>query len=629
MPQQSAAATSPHRAKSGRFSRPTVLAAAVKGRRFWQAVPPGGWPLVLLLVALATLFPAFVDSGPLHRPDQSFDHITHHHLAVAKNLSLRLGLLGFYRRTVTNDDVGVARMAVEGAPIRELYNRFPPLGYILIRLAIATQGGDLAGEIQTARMLMLALFAGAAVLAYLAVDQLTGRPWLALAATLAAFSSYAALRTCDMVATEGTVDLFGTMLVFHGIARYRSRPGPGAPLASEAKPRLGQLLAKTCVALLLGWHVVGLVAPFVVLGLAAAGIGRNWAECRRLALFGALAFLFALAILAQNFAKEYIALQGHTPLGDLPSFRSMLYRSTLKTGVADHWPAFLRYQLHLLGLAFAPYAATQIDIAWLGWSLLGCLGVVAIVAAAVGLALASRQSDRAAGRQTQTASLALLAVAAAGPVYAMGMRGSLRKYRDLTWWPGDAMSHSTFNGREISEAVFLVGLPLAVFSLWALLAGAAGWRTEHPRRRPIAAALVAALWATFVASSVQMGRLEHDPKFEEQERALFADLEAIQRVAAGKRIFAPGPVWLWSPSTDKARKRYYFTDNVLILQSRQARFADFAVGPRLPQHRAESLTPDNRFYFLYPIAAYFEACAYPVPVGTSYTIPLDRWCENH
>lgn len=596
-----------------------MLAAAAKDGLPAHTNARHGWPLALLLAALATLWPAFIGSaGPLHRPNQAFDHITHNHLAVAKNLNLAEGLLGYYSRTVTD----------EGKPTKEVYNRFPPLGYVLIRLATATQGGDLAGEIQAGRVFMLALFAGAALLAYFATAQLTGRPWLALAATLAAFSSFAALRACDMVATEGVVDLFGTMLAFHGMARYRSGAGPGTPLGSEAKPRLGQLLAKACVALLLGWHVVGLIAAFVALGLAAACVGRDWAECRRLLLFGALAGLFALAVLTQNFAKEYFALQGQATLWELPSVRSMLYRSTLKTGVAEHWPGFLSYQLHWIGLAFAPYAATRIDIAWLGWSLLGGIGLCAIVAAAAGIVLADRQAAPGVRRQRQAASVALLAVAAAGPCYAVAMRGSFisSRYRETTWTLGDALSPSMFNGQDVSEAMFLVGLPLAAFSLLVLLADAAGRHPPHRRWRAGATALLATLWLTFVASAFPMGRLGHDPKFAAQQRALFSDLAAISRVAAGKRILAQGPVLHSAGRLPTARKRYYFTDSVLILGGAEGRFAEFAVGPRLPN--VETLTPDNQFYFLYPIATFYDVCVAPGRADAAPGSPLDRWCGN-
>lgn len=44
-------------------------------------------PLLVLLAALATLFPFFYESGPLHRPPEAYDVVTFEHLMVAKNLS--------------------------------------------------------------------------------------------------------------------------------------------------------------------------------------------------------------------------------------------------------------------------------------------------------------------------------------------------------------------------------------------------------------------------------------------------------------------------------------------------------------------------------------------------------------
>ena len=81
------------------------------------------------------------------------------------------------------------------------------------------------------------------MLAWASLVLITGRRWLAVSATLAAFGSYTALYASDMVATEGAPDLFGAMLAFHGIARYHF---PGR------RRRFGQLLAKSCAALLLG-----------------------------------------------------------------------------------------------------------------------------------------------------------------------------------------------------------------------------------------------------------------------------------------------------------------------------------------------------------------------------------------
>ena len=170
----------------------------------------------MLATALATLFPFFHESGPLHRPEQVYDHISFHHLALAKNLSAEHGWLGFYLRIVDGD----------GEAAYRVYNRFPPAGYFLIKLALLTQPGDLHGQVQAGRMLMLALYAGAALLACAALVLITGRRWLAVSATLAAFGSYTALYASDMVATEGVADLFGSMLAFHGIARRCTTTSP-------------------------------------------------------------------------------------------------------------------------------------------------------------------------------------------------------------------------------------------------------------------------------------------------------------------------------------------------------------------------------------------------------------------
>ena len=78
---------------------------------------------------------------------------------------------------------------------------------------------------------------------------------MALAATLLAFASFYSLHYADMVSTEIT-SLFGLWLTAYGLVRF----------AHDG--RLRPLLAKTGLALLLGWHVMGLLLPFVVLGLA-------------------------------------------------------------------------------------------------------------------------------------------------------------------------------------------------------------------------------------------------------------------------------------------------------------------------------------------------------------------------
>ena len=47
------------------------------------------------------------------------------------------------------------------------------------------------------------------------------------------------------------------MLVFHGMAIF------------VQEGRFRQLLVKSCVALLLGWHVYAFLLPFIIFGMAA------------------------------------------------------------------------------------------------------------------------------------------------------------------------------------------------------------------------------------------------------------------------------------------------------------------------------------------------------------------------
>ena len=541
-------------------------------------------PLVLLLAALAVLFPFFNDAGPLHRPYHELDHVTFNHLTVARNLSAEHGWLGFYRREVDAD----------GNVAYEAYNRFPPLGYGLIKLAMSTRPGDLGGQLQAARTLMLALYAGAAVLAYFSLVLVVGRRWFALAATLTAFGSYAALRAADMVATEGAVDLFGTMLAFHGIAVYCGRSG-----RPPAAPAFGQLAAKICVALLLGWHVYALLAPFLGLGLAAALAGRNWAELRRLLMLGCLALLFGLAVLAQNFAREYFALNGETALLELPSVRSMLRRAGAGSLFGTNWPAFAVDQLHRIGLASAPYAVTRVGLQWPGWSLLGGLGLGAIAIAAVVLV---RRGDGG----SRSAVLALAPLALAGCCWTMGMRGASVAYR--SGFPPPEWDYADI----YFESMFHVGVPMALLSLLALLPNetcGSPWR--QGAIRTAAAGLVAVACVAFVASAFFVTRFQRDPEAAACLRTLLADGDRIGRVAAGKIVHAPKSAQLGGCQLRGAGtrietprrlfvKRFLFAGHLLAAGGLANERAELVAAAKIPG--ARTLTPDNRLLFLYDVA---------------------------
>ncbi len=224
----------------------TALAVGrVRGRMAFFT-QPAALPLVLLLLAMATVFMFGNDRGHFYRSGLH-DWNSSQSLAFAENLSFQRGLLVFRYQSLDKD----------GNHRYELYNRFPKGGYALIKLAILPFGDNFGAEIYAARVLMLLLFTAAAMLAYLALARLVGSGWIALTATLLAFSSYYILYYSDKISNEVTIDLFAVMLAFHGMVVF----------AQEGRFR--QLLVKSCLALLLGWHVYAFLLPFIVLGLAS------------------------------------------------------------------------------------------------------------------------------------------------------------------------------------------------------------------------------------------------------------------------------------------------------------------------------------------------------------------------
>ena len=284
-------------------------------------------PLLLLLAALSTVFLFGNDRGQFYRPGE----ISANHLSVAANLSSEHNFLLFYNQTLDKD----------GTPSYVPYNRFPIGGYALIKLTILPFGNDFSAQIYAARMVFLLFFAASAALAYLSFCRLTTDRWIALTATLLAFSSYYLLYYNDMIATENGLSLFGVLLTFHGMVLF------------VQEGRFRQLLIKACAALLLGWHVYALLLPFIVLGLLRElnrarrlsappslagqiqGCAAALLSSRHLTL-GVVTLLFGLAVLSFNLGNEYRALAGAVPLTELPTVKSMTYRFGADDAFNEH-----------------------------------------------------------------------------------------------------------------------------------------------------------------------------------------------------------------------------------------------------------------------------------------------------
>ena len=520
------------------------------------------FPLLLLLLALSTVFLFGSDRGYFYR-DGYHNNITGNHLTVAVNLSPAHNFLGFYRQTLD----------IDGAPTYQPYNRFPIGGHLLIKLAILPFGDDLSAQLYAARLLMLLFFTATAVLAYLSLSRLTAQRWIALTATLLAFSSSYCLYYNDMVATDVCPDLFGVFLVFHGMVMF------------VQEGRFRQLLVKTCLALLLGWHVYALLLPFVVLGLAgelvkaramgSGGINSLWQLTHvttsllrsRYLVLGVVALLFGMAVLSFNFANEYFALNGATGLTDLPSVQSML-RHTGQNEALNAlqpkrlaWPSFLKLQFYRIGGMSLPSSLTGHDIHDLyrgpPLALQHVLGIVVSGTCLIWVVFVRRK--------ILWATLVL-----SGFCWTLPMR------------------HATSYHGHAFESLFYIGLPLVLFSLILL--------SIHRLfgQRLVVGLSVAAL-VVFVLSSFQMARVGHTAEDAEFQKHRMTDYEVIRKMTVGKVAATPENV--------AHNMRYALTGTILLFPDQKSRFADFVISRRR-HHDAAVLTPDNRRVFLYPRSSY-------------------------
>ena len=539
-------------------------------------------PLALLLLALSTVFVFGGDRGYFYRCCQH-NYISSHHLTVAVNLSPEHGFQRFDLQFMDDDGV------VHYFP----YNRFPIGGYLLMKAATLPFGGNLSDQIYAVRMLMLLFFAAAAVLAYLSLCRLVSNRWIALTATLLSFSSYYLLYYNDMTAAEGMLDFFMVMLAFHGMVVF------------VQQGRFRQLLVKTCIALLIGWHILALLLPFVIIGLvqdlirarSAAAASTPSALCQLIAstllrsrylLLGVVALAFGLSVLTFNFTMEYVGLGGETPLTELPSFESMLRHTNVNHGVvlsSYPWAAFWEVQFQRIFLMFVPYGligsggiieSNPWQTEFQGRVILAIdsnsivvteylskfqgtvLGVVLSGACLIGLMFVRQR-------------MLFATLASFGFFWALPMDGS-------------AMRHPF-------ESIYYIGIPLVFFTIVLLLA-----MRLSKRDGVIVAAAFAAL-AIFAVSSFQMSRMGHGAESAQVARAVEQDLIAIHKFVEGE------PVTVLNYEWEYYLLRYYLHQS--IFRTRISSLTDhefIVVGHR--NDAATPLTPQNQRLFLYDTAGW-------------------------
>ena len=535
-------------------------------------------PLILLALALATLFLFGHDRAYFYR-DGWHDFNSAQTLAFAENLAFKHNLLIYHYQS---------RDADGNRQYQGLYNRFPLGGYALVKLAILPFGDtDFRAKIYAARMLMLLLFSAAAVLAYHSLARITGSRWDALTATLLAFSSYYLLHYADKISNEVTIDLFAVMLAFHGMVVF------------VQEGRFRQLLVKSGLALLLGWHVYAFLLPFIAFGLITELFKLRWGisahpsaldrlkgyvttlrRSRYLAL-GIVTLLFGVAVLAFNLGNEYFALDGSASLRETPSFRSVVRRLGVNENYNSKYSdqlqpgVFASQQFSRIAHAALPYAVNPYvkKDRFGGSGYTGSVGVLALVVCLAGLGLAGGRRGVRAGDVVLLGTLTV-----SGFCWAMLVRTNV-VFHDF-------------------ESVFYIGIPLTASAVALLY-------LRRWSRFCLSPLLAVAALGVFLFSVSEMAGNGAGPADLRDTAEQLDDYAAIRELTRGDS----GTIYLHWPSGTTGHGgapwayAYFMAGKALInldqAEPRKPKQAgDYLLLP-LREDNPALLTPDNRHLFLY------------------------------
>ena len=546
-------------------------------------------PPALLLLALSSVF----IFGSEHRGNFyrgiSHNNMSAKNLAVAENLSPEHHYVMFTSQTIDAD----GRHTYGG--YYGVYNRFPIGSYALIKLAILPFGDDLSAKIYAARMLMLLFFSVAAVLAYLSLRHLASSSWIALTATLMAFSSAHCLYYSDIISNEAIIDLFAVMLVFHGMAVF------------EQEKRFRQLLLKACAALLLGWHAYALLLPFIVLGLMRELIKTrphvstpSLALCQlkhtsisllrsRYLTLGVAALLVGISMLTFNFTNEYFALKRETSLTELPSFRSMLNRTGVVSFNSEYHAKLLRLagfperQFYRVGAMSIPFAFAPsyfiermtkfnfVDDTESPQRLFAFLGMAVSGASLIGLLFIRRHK------------ILLASLALSGFCWALPMR------------------YTTAIPNHNFEAIFYIGVTLTLFFL-ALMC------LRRLSRECLIAALSVAALLVFVVSALRMAQPHNsNQQMAEFHKSTIVDFQAIRNATQDGASFHMQENPAYGMSNLIIRTFVYYLAGRIVLSGNETALSEYTSDFVITGRHADgltSLTPQNRMLFLYEWDAY-------------------------
>ena len=333
------------------------------------------------------------------------------------------------------------------------------------------------------------------------------------------------------------------------------------------------------MAVLLDWHVYGLLLPLFLVALPHAVCTRDWRGVRQYMLLGAGAVFTGVAMLAFNFVREYHGYGGSRAFLELPSLKSALIRTGLTSGEFE-WSVLIQDQFHRLGEATLPWAIAERlqGFAW-GWHWVGG-GCMAVALLAICLP----------GTRHRIAWSALA-------LYGMG-------------WALPMHEQVTPHGFEI---LVHVGTPLVAYGLMATRLRTCAALLTRRADRPMQAAMVGVAFALFVISSWLMSRVGDDAETRRWERAILADMQVIRRHTQGKVVHVSVDLLADLLGAGPCCRPLYLTGSDVTRRPKP--HADFVVAPDLSTFAwwrsplaislaSHSLTPRNRVVFLYEPDAY-------------------------
>ena len=538
-------------------------------------------PLSLLLIGMSTI-PIFIRRRGLFYRDswvpysyfnlEEFSWTTSQHLTVAVNFSFSHHFLGFLSQSVDT----------EGNTYSDPYNRFPPGGYVLIKLVTLPFGDDLSNRIYAAQVLMLVFFIGAAILAYWSLSRLISSRWIASTVTLMTFSS-TQLLLYDMIKPELLPDLFGCMLTFHGIVVFLQ------------KSRFRQLLIKSCLAVLLGWHVLALLFTFIVLSQIKEFIlirrvktvreGVVSLFVSRYFVLGTVTLGLGILILAYNIGNEYYAVNirevRQLALSDLPSVNSMLRRTGLDSNKALDLP-FFGTQFTRIGLMSLPFIWSD----FLGLNSAESFGTIEPLGTVE--------------PQNLIIGIFVVIVCIVGVVMVRHKLLAMTALLTGFCWSIPMYSQTTLHE---FEALFYIGIPLLFYTLVLLLI------RKGSSDMPLASCVA---FMVFVSSSYRMGYTDRNDSVIEVHETVIKDFDVIREFTRGGNTLVPIRD-TYSDTLEFVRARYgihyYLSGGVIVFNKfecdRSLDKVDFMIQTRRDRGPG-LLTPDNQMMFLYDRYLYEE-----------------------